>query len=75
MKLSGDPDAIAALKQMHKANPGFMKALIDDARTTTDHTTFFRTDAGMRYRLKLDPNTGDLDVQPHAESRRPPPIG
>lgn len=67
MKLTGDPEALAALKQMHKANPGFMKALIEDAKTTTDHTTFFRSGAGTKYRLKLDPNTGDLDVQPHTE--------
>lgn len=67
MKLTGDPTALAALKQLHKQNPGFMKALIDDARTTTDNTTFFRTEAGVRYRLKLDPNSGDLDVQPHSE--------
>lgn len=67
MKLTGDPAALAALKQMHKANPGFMKALIDDARTTTDHTTFFRAEDGTRYRITLDPNSGDLDVQPHVD--------
>lgn len=67
MKLTGDPTALAALKHQHKQNPGFMKALIDDARTTTDHTTFFRSEAGVRYKLKLDPNSGDLDVQPFAE--------
>ena len=65
MKLTGDPNALAALKELHKANPGFMKALIDDARTTTDNTTFFRTEAGIKYTLKLDPHSGDLDVQPH----------
>ncbi len=65
MKLTGDPEALAALKQMHKANPGFMKAIMEDAKTTTDHTTFFRDEAGTKYKLRLDPNTGDLEVQPH----------
>ena len=64
MKLTGDPTAIAALKKMHQANPGFMKALIDDARTTTDHITFFRDGEGVRYKLALDPNTGDLHLSP-----------
>jgi hypothetical protein len=64
MKLTGDDVAIAALKEMHKKNPGFMKALIDDARTTTDHTTFFRDEGGARYKLVLDSQTGDLHVVP-----------
>ncbi len=72
MKLTGDPAALAALKAMHKQNPGFMKALIDDARTTTDNATFFRSEAGIRYKLTLDPHSGDLDVQPHAGSVAPP---
>jgi hypothetical protein len=72
MKLTGDPQALEVLKRMHKANPGFMKALIDDARTTTDHTTFFRSDAGQKYKLTLDPHTGNLDVQPQPASIVPP---
>jgi hypothetical protein len=44
-----------------------MKALMDDAKTTTDNTTFFRSDTGIKYKLKLDPSSGDLDVQPHVE--------
>jgi hypothetical protein len=67
VKLSGDPDAVRALKAMHQKNPGFMKALLDDARSTTDHQTTFRDDAGVRYRLTLDPNTGDLNIVPLAE--------
>jgi hypothetical protein len=64
VKLTGDPTAVAALKAQHQKNKDFMKALMDDARTTTDNTTFFRGDDGAKYRLKLDPLTGDLDVQP-----------
>lgn len=67
MKLTGDPTAIAALKALHQKNKGFMKALMDDARTTTDNTTFFRGEDGAKYRLKLDPLNGDVDVHPVTE--------
>ena len=72
MKLSGDPDAIIALKAMHQKNPGFMKALLDDARSTTDHQTTFRDDAGVRYRLTLDPSSGELSIFPLSETGKPP---
>ncbi len=64
MKLSGDPQAIDTLKALHKKNPGYMKALIDDARSTTDMTTYFRDEAGNRYRITFDPTAGELTVDP-----------
>ena len=60
VKLTGDPDAIAALKAMHTNNPGYMKALLEDVKTTTDRTTTFRDEAGVKYRMTLDQNTGEL---------------
>lgn len=51
---------------MHQKNAGFMKALMEDARTTTDKTTFFRGDDGAKYRLRILPDSGDLEVTPVA---------
>lgn len=62
VKLTGDPQALAALKAMHQKNAGFMKALMEDARTTTDKTTFFRGEDGTKYRLRVLPDSGDLEV-------------
>jgi hypothetical protein len=76
VKLIGDADGIAALKTMHQKNKGFMKALLDDARSTTDHTTYFRDEHGRRYALHLDPVTGDLTLEEAAPlTSRPPPVG
>jgi len=71
VKLTGDPHGIASLQAMHKQNPGFMKALLDDVRSTTDRTTTFRDTAGQRYRLTLDQGTGELRVEP-APATHPP---
>ena len=75
MKLEGDPDGIAALKAMHQKNTGFVKALLEDARSTTDHATTFRDDQGYRYRLTLDPQTGVLTIEeaPALSTMPPPP--
>jgi hypothetical protein len=74
VKLTGDPEAIAALKSMHQKNEGFMKALLDDARSTTDHQTTFRDERGLRWRLKLDPVSGALNVERHPDSQKPPAV-
>ncbi len=74
MKLTGDSEGIVALKAIHKKNPGAMKALIEDARTTTDRATYFRDEvSGQRYKLGLDPATGDLIIDRAVETRTPPP--
>lgn len=76
MKLVGDPEAIAVLKDLHQNNPGFLKALVDDARSTTDHATTFRDDSGARYRMTLDVTTGELKVEPApARISKLPPKG
>jgi len=64
VKLSGDPQAIETLKALHKKNPGYMKALIEDARSTTDLTTYFKDEAGIRYRLTFNPTDQELTVEP-----------
>jgi hypothetical protein len=74
MKLLGDPNAITILKGLHKANEGFLKTLIDDCRSTTDHRTTFRDQDGHRYFMTLNPVTGELTLsEAPALSTRPPP--
>jgi hypothetical protein len=68
VKLSGDPQAIETLKALHKKNAGYMKALLEDARSTTDQTTFFRDEAGKRYRITFNSTDGELNVQPASSS-------
>lgn len=75
MKIEGNQEGIAALKAMHGKNPGFMRSLLEDAKSTTDHQTFFRDEDGNRWMLRLDPNDGTLTVAPAPPrgSRPPPP--
>jgi hypothetical protein len=74
MALGGDPQGIAALKAMHQKNQGFVKAVLEDARSTTDNISFFRGDDGVRYKVTLDPASGDLDIQPAPRTQPPPPV-
>jgi hypothetical protein len=76
VKIEGNPEGIDALKAMHGKNPGFMRSLLEDARSTTDHATTFRDEQGRRWQLRLDPNDGKLTVEkaPPRGSVPPPPV-
>ena len=63
-RISGDPEGIAALKQMAATHREFLKYLLTEARTNSDHTATFQSDAGDKWVLKLDLATGKLEVQP-----------
>lgn len=75
MKLVGDEKGIAALKAEHKENPAFVKALLEDARSTTDHATTFRDKDGNRYKLTIDARTGEVVIaaNPRLSTFPPPP--
>ena len=76
VKIAGNQDGIDALKALHGKNPGFMRSLLEDARSTTDNTTFFRDEGGRRWLLRLDPNDGTLTVdEAPPRGSRPPPAG
>jgi hypothetical protein len=62
-KISGDENGIAALKELVKANPGYMRFLIGEARTNVDHTAPFTAKDGTKYLLKLDLATGAMKVE------------
>lgn len=64
MKLVGDLEGIASLKAMHQKNKGFMRAILEDVRSTTDQSTTFRDEQGRKFKLTLDSNAGTLRVEP-----------
>ena len=64
MKLVGNEDGIAALKQLHVENSEYLKFLVGEAQSNTDHTAVFKAKDGKHYTLRIDVATGDLDVQP-----------
>lgn len=69
MQLVGDPDGIASLKAMHQKNKGFMRAILEDVRSTTDQTTTFRDEQGRKFKLTLDSNAGTLCIEPDPGSK------
>jgi len=62
MKFTGDPDGIAALKQIKETRLEYLKYLLQEARTNMDHSTTFK-DNEIKFKIIFDPHTGDLDVQ------------
>lgn len=58
----GDPDGIAALKQLAETSRDFLKFLITEARSASDHVAPFTAADGGRWRLRLVAG-GDLQVE------------
>ncbi len=65
VKIEGDQEGIAILKSMTAQNKEYLKMLIAEARTNSDHKAYFKNEDGSRrYALRLVPATGDLVVEP-----------
>lgn len=64
MKLEGDEDGIAILKAMHEKDKDYLKMLVGEARTNTDLKATFKSDDGRRFVLRVDPQSGNLVVEP-----------
>lgn len=65
MKIDGDEEGIAVLKAIHAKDKEYLKMLIAEARTNSDHIASFKSDDGdKRYVLRLVPATGALVVEP-----------
>lgn len=62
MKLIGDPDGIAALKQLVAEHRDYLKFLISEAQSNTDHHAPFRGADQSKWELKLHLESGDLEV-------------
>jgi hypothetical protein len=63
MKLVGEPDGIGALKQLVADNREYLKFLIAEAQSSTDHRAPFRGRDGTRWELVAHPDTGVLEVR------------
>ena len=64
MKLVGDPDGIAALKKLVGEHRDYLKFLITEAGSNTNHTARFQAEDGTHWDLVVHPETGDLEVKP-----------
>ncbi len=62
MKLTGDPDGIAALKVLVEEHRDYLKFLIAEAQSATDHHAAFRGADHAKWELVLHPASGDLEV-------------
>ena len=63
MKLVGDTDGIAALKELSQNNRDYLKFLIAEAGTNTDHTANFTGPDGTKWHLVVKPGSGELEVK------------
>lgn len=63
MKLVGDPDGLAALKELVDGHRDYLKFLITEAQSNTDHATRFKANDGTHWELKLHLESGDLEVR------------
>ncbi len=63
MKLVGDTDGIAALKELSQNNRDYLKFLIAEAGTNTDHTANFTGPDGTRWHLVVKPGSAELEVK------------
>jgi hypothetical protein len=66
MRLIGDPDGIAALKALVNEHRDYMKFLLGEAQSNTNHIAVFKAQDGGHWELFLHLESGDIEV------RRPP---
>lgn len=63
MRLVGDPEGIAALRRLMDESREYLKFLVAEAGSSTDHTATFRDPDGVRWLLVLKLPAGELDVR------------
>lgn len=63
MQLVGDPEGVAALKELAQSSREFLKFLISEAQTSVNHTAPFSGPDGTKWQLVLKPGSSDLEVQ------------
>jgi len=61
-KVGGDAQGVEILKGLATANPEYMRFLLTEVRTNTDHAATFKSKDGDGYRLTLELATGHLVV-------------
>ena len=63
MKLVGDPDGVTALKELVGEHRDYLKFLITEAQSNTDHSAKFKANDGTHWTLVVHPESGDLEVR------------
>ena len=63
MKLVGDATGIAALKELSQHNRDYLKFLIAEAGTNTNHAAGFTGPDGTKWILIAKPGSGELEVK------------
>jgi len=63
VKLVGDPEGHAALKELSQHNRDYLKFLIAEAGTNTNHTANFTGPDGTKWHLVVKPCSGELEVK------------
>jgi hypothetical protein len=63
VKLVGDATGIAALKELSQHNRDYLKFLIAEAGTNTNHAAGFTGPDGTKWILIAKPGSGELEVK------------
>jgi hypothetical protein len=64
MQLVGDPEGIAALKELASNNRDYLKFLISEAKTNTDHVAPFTGPHGRKWQLVVKPGSSEIEIRP-----------
>lgn len=73
MQVVGDPEGVAALKAMATANRDYLKFLLGEAQSASDHVAPFRAADGTRWEVVLHPQSGEIEVRRPAGPAPPAP--
>jgi hypothetical protein len=63
VKLIGDPEGLAALKELSQHNRDYLKFLITEAGSNTNHTASFTGPDGTKWHLVVKPGSAELEVK------------
>ena len=63
MKLVGDDQGIQALKSIKEERPSYLKFLLSEAQSNTNHSAEFKASDGTAYRIRYNSASGDLEVE------------
>jgi hypothetical protein len=63
MRLVGDPEGIEVLRQLVADHREYLKFLLAEAGTNTDHASSFRGPDGVLWQLVHRPLTGEIEVR------------
>ncbi len=63
MQVVGDVEGVAALKALAAEHRDYLKFLITEAQSSTDHTATFKAADETRWQVKFHPESGNLEVR------------